>query len=244
MDWTELAILLGGCFVAAFASGMAGFAFNLVAAAILFHWLPPATTAPVLVLGSMLIQLGTIRTVIPAIRWPVLRPYIIGGVLGTPFGVLILATTDPRWIVAGVGLLLVGYAGWALYGIARKRRPAQVQAGPGADAAVGFAGGVLGGIGGFSGALPAMWGDLKGLRKDEARAIFQPFIIVMQMVAAVGLVIGGFFGTDSARMLLAALPALALGAWLGVRAYKVIPAEGFRVVLLVLLLVSGLSLVI
>ena len=32
-------------------------------------------------------------------------------------------------------------------------------------------------IGGFSGALPAMWGDLKGLRKDEARAIFQPFII-------------------------------------------------------------------
>ncbi|MGG5809610.1 sulfite exporter TauE/SafE family protein [Falsiroseomonas sp. CW058] len=243
MDWSQLAILLGGCFVAAFASGMAGFAFNLVAASILFHWLPPATTAPVLVLGSMLIQLGTIRAVIPAIRWEVLRPYLIGGVLGTPFGVLVLKFGEARWIVAGVGLLLVVYAGYALLGIALRHRPAELRAGAGADAAVGFAGGVLGGIGGFSGALPAMWGDLKGLRKDEARAIFQPFIIAMQMAAAIGLVAGGFFGPDSARMLLAALPALALGAWLGVRAYKVIPAEGFRVVLLGLLLLSGLSLV-
>jgi uncharacterized membrane protein YfcA len=34
------------------------------------------------------------------------------------------------------------------------------------------------------------------------------------------------------------------GTWLGVRAYRIIPAEGFRLVLLSLLLVSGLSLVI
>jgi uncharacterized membrane protein YfcA len=44
--------------------------------------------------------------------------------------------------------------------------------------------------------------------------------------------------------LLTVLPALVLGGWLGVRAYKVIPAEGFRLVLLGLLLLSGLSLVI
>jgi uncharacterized membrane protein YfcA len=243
VETSQLLVLIGGCFVAAFASGMAGFAFNLVAASILFHWLPPATTAPVLVLGSFLIQLGTIRTVIPAIRWAVLRPYVVAGVLGTPFGVAILKYTDARFIVAGVGLLLVVYAAYALMGIALKRRPLEIKAGAGADAAIGFAGGVLGGIGGFSGALPAMWGDLKGLRKDEARAIFQPFIVAMQAVAAIGLVLGGFFGPESARMLLMVLPALVLGAWLGVRAYKVIPAEGFRVVLLGLLLLSGLSLI-
>lgn len=239
----ELPILLAGCFVAAFASGMAGFAFNLVAAGILFHWLPPQQTAPVLVVGSMLIQLGTIGAVLPAIRWAVLRPYVIGGVLGTPFGVLILRMADATAIAAGVGLLLIGYAGYMLARIALRRAPPMLRAGPAADAGIGFAGGVLGGIGGFSGALPAMWGDLKGLRKDEARAIFQPFIVLMQLAAAIGLVAGGFFGTESARMLLLALPALALGAWLGVKAYRVIPAEGFRVVLLGLLLLSGLSLV-
>ena len=45
----ELLVLLGACFVAAFASGLAGFAFNLIAASILFHWMDPRTLAPVLV---------------------------------------------------------------------------------------------------------------------------------------------------------------------------------------------------
>lgn len=240
----ELLILLGGCFVAAFASGMAGFAFGLVGAGILFHFLDPRVTAPVLVIGSLLIQLGTIGAVWHAISWRALMPYMIGGVLGTPLGVLILRHSDPSWIVAGIGLLLVVYAAWMLGRIVLRLTPTTVTAGRGADAVIGFWGGVLGGIGGFSGALPAMWGDLKGLRKDAARAIFQPFIVAMQVAAAIGLAFGGFIGRESWVMLLTALPALLVGAWLGVRAYKVIPAEGFRVVLLVLLLLSGLSLVI
>jgi uncharacterized membrane protein YfcA len=128
----ELPILLAGCFVAAFASGMAGFAFNLVAAGILFHWLPPQETAPVLVLGSLLIQLGTVGTVWRSIRWPVLRPYLIGGVLGTPFGVLILRVTDSSVIVAGIGLLLVGYSGYMLSRILLRRAPPLLHARPGA----------------------------------------------------------------------------------------------------------------
>jgi uncharacterized membrane protein YfcA len=241
---SELPILLGGCFVAAFASGMAGFAFNLVAAGILFHWLPPQETAPVLVLGSLLIQLGTVRAVRRSIRWPVLRPYLIGGVLGTPFGVLILRVADASVIVAGIGMLLVGYSGYMLSRIALRRAPPVLRAGKVADGAIGFAGGVLGGIGGFSGALPAMWGDLKGLRKDQARAIFQPYIVAMQVVAALALLAAGFFTRESVILLASIMPALFLGTWLGLRAYRAIPAEGFRVVLLGLLLASGLSLVI
>lgn len=240
----DLPVLLGACFVAAFASGVAGFAFNLIAASILFHWFEPSETAPVLVLGSLLIQLGTIGTVRHAMRWATLRPYLLGGVIGTPLGVEALRHIDPAWIVFGIGLLLVVYAGYALTRMALRHAPRPVRAGPAADAAIGFAGGILGGIGGFSGALPAMWGDLKGLRKDEARAIFQPFIVAMQVAAAIGLAAGGVLGAGSLLTLATTLPALGLGAWLGTRAYKVIPAQGFRVVLLGLLLVSGLSLVI
>jgi uncharacterized membrane protein YfcA len=239
----ETLILLGGCFVAAFSSGMAGFSFNLIAAGILYHWLPPQQLAPVVVIASLLIQSFTIGVVWRVMRWSVIRPYVIGGVLGTPIGTFILGHADSRMIVAGVGVLLVVYAGYALSRLALRRAPPVIRAPAAADAGVGFAGGVLGGIGGFSGALPVMWGDLKGLRKDEARAIFQPFIIVMQVVAAATLFAGGFFTRESGMMLLTALPALALGTWLGLRAYKVIPAEAFRVVLLALLLLSGLSLV-
>ncbi|WP_439595184.1 TSUP family transporter [Falsiroseomonas sp.] len=237
----EIFLLLAGCFLAAFASGLAGFAFNLVAAAILLHGMAPQQMAPVLVLGSLLIQLGTLGAIWPTLRWQVLRPYVVGGILGTPLGVWVLARVEASAIATGVGLLLVAFAGLALLGLAR-RPMAAVQAGPGADATVGLASGILGGIGGFSGALPAIWAELKGLRPEEARAIFQPFIVAMQVAAALALLAGGFFGRDSSRMLLMALPALALGAWLGVLAQRRVPAEGFRRVVLGLLLASGLVL--
>jgi uncharacterized membrane protein YfcA len=242
MTPTEYVVLLVGCFIAAFASGMAGFAFGLVAAGILFHWMPPQAVAPVIVLGSLLIQGVTIGAVWPAVRWRVLRPYVVGGVLGTPVGVLLLARIDPAGVASGIGLLLVAYASWSLAGMALKRRLPVLRAGPNADAGIGFASGILGGIGGFPGPLPTIWADLKGLRGDEARAIFQPFIVLMQAAAAIGLMAGGFFTRDSARMLLIALPALAIGAWLGVMAYRRISARGFRLALLSLLLLSGLSL--
>ena len=49
----DLLALLGGCFIAAFCSGLAGFAFNLVAAGILYHWVTPQEIAPVLIMGSL-----------------------------------------------------------------------------------------------------------------------------------------------------------------------------------------------
>jgi uncharacterized membrane protein YfcA len=185
----------------------------------------------------------TLRVVWPAIRWPVLKPYVFAGALGTPLGVWVLSVVEARVIVGGIGLLLVVYAGFMLARIALRLAPPKLAAGSRADAVVGFLAGALGGIGGFSGALPAMWTDLKGLRKDEARAIFQPFIVVMQIIAAAGLAYAGFFTLETAKTLLMALPALALGTWLGLQAYRVIPAEGFRLVLLGLLFLSGLSLV-
>ena len=51
-------------------------------------------------------------------------------------------------------------------------------AGARADAAVGFFGGVLGGIGGYSGVVPAIWAQLRGWPKDVARAFYQPFIVM------------------------------------------------------------------
>lgn len=240
----EIAVLVGACFVAAFCSGVAGFSFNLVAAGILFHFLPPQETAPVLVLSSLLIQLWTVGAVWKAIRWRELLPFLVAGLIGTPLGVAVLRVADGASIKLGIGVLLVTYGGYMLARLALRMDAPQLQAGRVADAAVGFAGGVLGGIGGFSGALPTMWTDLKGMRKDEARAIFQPFIVVMQAAAVLSLAGGGFFDARAGWSLLMALPALGVGTYLGVKAYKALPAEAFRLVLLGLLFVSGLSLVI
>jgi uncharacterized protein len=240
----DLLLLSAGCFVAAFCAGMAGFAFVLVAAAILLHVIPPSVTAPVLVLGSLFVQSLAMPTVWRDIAWPRMRLYVATATLGIPVGLAILAYGPARAIVLGVGVLLVVYSGYALARIALRHATAGFRAPPGADAAIGFASGILGGIGGYVGALPAMWADIQGMDKREARALMQPFIVFMQAITTPGLAIGGFFTEQVLLMTASAIPAMLAGTWLGVRAYKVIPAQGFRLVLLGLLLVSGVSLVI
>ena len=44
-----------------------------------------------------------------------------------------------------------------------------------ADAAVGFAGGILGGLAGLSGPLPILWASVRGWSKDQRRGVFQIF---------------------------------------------------------------------
>ena len=44
-----------------------------------------------------------------------------------------------------------------------------------ADAAVGFAGGILGGLAGLSGPLPTLWASVRGWGKDQRRGVFQTF---------------------------------------------------------------------
>ncbi|PWS35148.1 hypothetical protein DFH01_22830 [Falsiroseomonas bella] len=240
----DLLILSAGCFVAAFCAGMAGFAFVLVAAGILLHVLPPAITAPVLVLGSLFVQGLALPTVWREIAWPRMRLYVLTATLGIPVGLLILSHGPARSIVVFVGVLLIVYSGYALARMALRHAPSRFAAPMPADAAVGFASGILGGIGGYVGALPAMWADIQGMDKREARALMQPFIVFMQAITVPGLALAGFFTAETLLMAASAVPAMLAGTWLGVRAYTVIPAQGFRMVLLALLLVSGVSLVI
>lgn len=240
--WSEAALVAGACFVAGFCAGMAGFAFVLVAAGILLHVVPPAVTAPVLVLGSLISQGMSLPALWRHIDWPRMQRFLGVAMLGLPVGLLVLARGPAPLIVGGVGVLLVVYAGYMLARIALRMAPPEIRGGRAADAAIGFASGILGGIGGFVGALPAMWADIQGWPKDRARAFMQPFIVFMQATTTFGLALGGFFTAEALMLAATATPALVLGTWLGLRAYLRLPAQAFRIILLVLLLVSGISL--
>lgn len=242
--WSEAALVAGACFVAGFCAGMAGFAFVLVAAGILLHAVPPSVTAPVLVLGSLISQGMSLPALWKHIEWPRMRLFVGMALLGVPVGLLALSKGPASLIVGGVGVLLVVYSGYMLARIALRMAPPEVRGSRRADGAVGLASGILGGIGGFVGALPAMWADIQGWPKDRARAFMQPFIVFMQAITSLGLAATGFFTAHSLLLAALATPALVLGTWLGLRAYRVLPAQGFRMVLLGLLLVSGISLLV
>ncbi len=98
--------------------------------------------------------------------------------LGIPIGVYLLAYTDAGILKIVLGTFLLAYGTYALLS---PRLHTVSFGGRGADAAVGFIGGVLGGIGGYSGVLPTIWTQLRGWPKEVARGVYQPYIIVVQM---------------------------------------------------------------
>ena len=52
----DLALFSAGTFAAAFVTGLAGFAFGIVAAAVWLHFLAPAQVAPLIVAFALIVQ--------------------------------------------------------------------------------------------------------------------------------------------------------------------------------------------
>jgi hypothetical protein len=234
-----LVVVTVGAFIGGLAAGGAGFAFGIVASGIWLQALDPVHTTALVVSGGLTIQLGTIWPLRRAIEPRRVWPFLVAGLLGVPIGVWLLVRTDAHALKFALGIFLVVYG---LYALLAPRLP-KLGAGPGADAAIGFVGGILGGLGGYSGVLPAIWCQLRGWPKETSRGVYQPFILMAHVTT---LILVGIVALDRAALLLflAALPALALGAWTGWQIYGRLDERRFRQALAGLLVVSGIALVI
>lgn len=110
-----------------------------------------------------------------------------------------------------------------------------------ADATAGFVGGVLGGIGGVSGAIPTLWCTLRGMPKDTQRAVIQNFNLGMLGVTLASYIGTGVITTATLPMLAIVLPAMLIPTLLGAKLYIGISEAAFRRIVLGLLTASGLA---
>src|SRR5258707_8706962 len=149
------AVFLGGI-----VSGFAGFAFSAVAGAILLHVLAPILAIPLMMSCTIVSQAATLAVFRRFTDWRATLPMIVGGVAGLPIGLGLLVLAPPAAYRIAFGLFLVSYAIYMLV------KPSSVSfvdvAGPRLHSAVGFAGGLVGGFTAMPGALPGIWGELRG----------------------------------------------------------------------------------
>jgi uncharacterized protein len=242
MDETiiNLAIYLTATFTAALVTGVAGFAFGLVAAAVWLHILTPTQTATLIIAFGLVVQGISVWKLRHALRWRRLWPFLLGAVFGVPLGVAILGWARPDHVRVTVGAVLVLYS---TYSLARPAMRPVKGGGATADAGVGFLNGILGGLTGLAGILTTIWCGIRGWPKDEQRAVFQPIGVAIFAMSGLWLGISGAISTDTAWFFVVGLPALLAGTWLGLKLYGHLDEAGFRKVVLVLLLVSGIALV-
>jgi hypothetical protein len=235
-------------FLAGVVSGLSGFAFSAIAACVLWL-LPPLQAVPLIMLLStcnQLLSIGTLR------KGMVLRgtagregalAYIAGGLAGVPIGIALLQTLPVGTFAAGLGLFLISYSVFVLLKPDRLRI---TLSGWKAAAAVGAAGGIIGGFSAFPGSMPVVYLGLRGVSKAETRRITQPYILALQLISLCVLAFthSAIFNTQFWLLWVLTLPPVLLGSLTGVALYRRMSEVNFRRAVLILLIVSGVSLVV
>jgi uncharacterized protein len=237
----DLVLFVVATFAAALVTGVAGFAFGLVAAAVWLHVLTPLQTTTLIVAFGLIVQGYSVWKLRRALKLERLLPFLLGGLIGLPMGVALLEWTPAAEMRIAVGILLIAFS---LYSLARPQLAKVTAGGRLADGGVGILSGILGGTTGFAGILPTIWCTVRGWPKDEQRAVFQPTGVTIFLGTALLLGGTGTVTPETVRLFLIGLPALLAGSWLGLRLYGKIDEVTFRRIVLVLLLVSGLALVV
>jgi uncharacterized protein len=240
IDLAQLAMALG-VFAGAVVSGFTGFAFSAVAGAVLLHVLPPSEAVPLMMVCSVLVQSISLVTLRRQIQWRASAVFVAGGLLGLPPALYLLLHADPALFRIGFGCLLAAYAAYMLF------RPAAQyfkDVSGRYDAAIGFCGGLIGGLTAMPGAILTVWCDLRGLSKERQRGLVQPYIAALQVAALAYLAARGELPEALIREVLFSLAPLAVGTLLGLALFGRVSDFLFRRVLLSVLLVSGLIYVI
>jgi len=240
MDLTPLYIVLGAA-AGGFVQGLSGFAFGLVASAIWAWVVAPQLAGPMVVFGSLIGQILSIAAARRGFDLKRVLPFVIAGLLGIPIGVVLLKNLDQTIFRLVVGVILLVYAAAMLF--LRDVRPVK-GGGRLADAAVGFAGGVMGGIAGLSGPAPTLWCALRGWKKDVQRAVYQSFNLVMHAATLAVYTGSGLITGRAVWMIALVAPAMVIPSLLGTRLYQRISEIVFRRIVLVLVGLSGLGLIV
>lgn len=232
-------VVFAGALAGGFVSGLAGFGTGITALGIWLYSVKPAHAASLVVLCSVVSQIQTIPVIWHAVDRKRVLPFIVPGLVGVPLGTLMLGHVSPSAFRLAVGVLLLAFSTCMLLG----RRVHVRWGGRVADGAVGFAGGILGGLAGLSGPLPTMWATLRNWGKDERRSIFQTFNLTVLVAALATHAAAGLLTIEVGKLFLAALPGTIAGAWLGARTYRRLSDKRFHEAVLCLLGFSGVMLI-
>jgi uncharacterized protein len=230
---TGAAILL-----AALISSIAGFAFSALAgSALAYLRMDPVEAVQTMAVCSFAMQLYAVWQMRESVRWRSIAPMIAAGAATIPLGVWLLVHTAGPAYTVGLGLFLTIYGCYIL----RRRKTAVVRGTAWHDALAGALGGLAGGLAGIPAPFVTIRCTMRGLSKLEQRAIYQPYILAMQIVTIACLWRQApttlHIGTD-----LCLVPFALVGAMGGLALFRRLSNNQFQWIVSVLLVVSGVGL--
>jgi uncharacterized membrane protein YfcA len=229
--------------VASSISGIAGFAFSPLAGSILFHVVTDSIFAiKILLVSSIATQVTSAISIRRAIEWPSVYPFILGGMITILPGIYLLVHVSPKVYLQFIGVLLIMYGICMLF-----RNPIVVELNGRwawfVDLCVGSVGGITAPLAAAPGPFVIAWCGMRGWDKLRQRAIYQPYILAMQIssLSLIAFVTGS--DTYDATLSLYALPAV-LGTLVGIKVFRSLTSAQVTTVVNLFLVCSGIVLVV
>jgi uncharacterized membrane protein YfcA len=222
-------------FLAAIVRGYSGFGFSLLAITSLSLIFPPAQVIPAIFMLEIAASLHMLPAIWRDVHWRSLSLLMVGTVVGTPFGVYLLANIAPAPMTLALAVFVLAATALLWRGFALKSMP-----GTSATLAVGAATGIANGAFGIGGPPVILFYFASPAGHAAGRASLVAFFILTDVTGLIFLAREGLVTKEPGILALAFLPALAAGVWLGARSFKTADPARFRKIVLIIL--AGLAL--
>ncbi len=226
-------------FVAAFQQSLSGFGFSLVAMPILVQLLGIQIAAPLVAALALTIN------IINGLRWRAdfdfgeIKRLGIWMALGVPVGIWGIFALNETLVKAGLGLLLVAYALYALLKPEQLPTISRRWAYP-----AGFFAGLLGGAYNTSGPPLILYGSLRNWSHQRFRAVLQSLFGFAASIVVFGHFVTGHYTQPVLKLAGYSLPGLLLAVLLGARLDQHIKPEHLKKWITIATLILGVSLLI
>ena len=232
-----------GAIVAGFIQGLTGFAFALVAMSFWVWVLEPQLAAPLVVFASLWSHIISISSEKKSLHFNkmLIFPYLLAGLIGVPIGTWLLDQINPLTFKIILGLFLIIWSPLMLF---QPKFSIIENSGKLADSCIGFFGGILGGLGGFSGSVPSAWVMLKNISKDQQRYIMRHFNFAIQVFTLLAYLWQGNIKLTHIPYMAVLLISVSIPAIFGARLFYKVSEKQFKHIVLSLLFTSGCFLLI
>ncbi len=230
---TALAVFAG-----IFTQSLTGFGLALVMMPILVSLLGIQIAAPLVALIAALAEISLLIQYRESLNVKAVWRLSIASFVTIPIGVYALHWLDEKVTTTLLGILLIGYA---LYALSNLTLPTLEH--PIWGYSFGLVAGFLGGAYNTPGPPVIIFGNCRRWEPAEFKGNLQGFFLLNSAIVLVSHFWRGNLSPDVWQSLLLSLPAIILGLWLGLRLDSYINPAIFRKVVLVALIILGLQLV-
>jgi uncharacterized membrane protein YfcA len=234
---SDLWILIPVIFIAIFTQGVTGFGSALVAMAFLPALLGVKVAAPLVALVAATTETVLLIRYRNAVNLQPVWRLVVGAVIAIPIGVTALRQVNERITLTILGIVIIGYA---LYALLKFNLPALNH--HGWAFVFGFAAGLLGGAYNTSGPPAVIYADSRRWSQIEFKANLQSFFLLNDALVVLTHAASGNLTPIVWQAYLVSLPAIGLGLWLGHYGDRLLKPATFRSIVLCLLIVLGLRL--